>query len=65
VQAVVKVLSAGTWNSATCEPRVIDGFRVIPPGSTQSLFVGATGASFEACANPKVQQLSTSALAAF
>lgn len=65
VQAVVTVEDAGDWDSATCHPRVTDGFRVIPPGSRQSLFVPATGALFESCAAPAVHQLSTSALASF
>jgi len=65
VQAVVTVRDAGDWDSATCHPRVTDGFRVIPPGSRQSLFVPATGALFESCAAPAVHQLSTSALASF
>lgn len=65
VQAVVTVEQAGDWNSATCEPRVSDGFRVIPPGSTQSLFVGASGSIFEACASTSLHQLTTSALASF
>lgn len=65
VQAVVTVRDAGDWDSATCHPRVTDGFRVIPPGSRQALFVPASGALFESCAAPAVHQLSTSALAAF
>ena len=65
VQAVVTVKDAGDWDSATCHPRVTDGFRVIPPGSRQSLFVPATGALFESCAAPAVHQLTTSALASF
>lgn len=65
VQAVVTVRDAGDWDSATCHPRVTDGFRVIPPGSRQALFVPASGALFESCAAPAVHQLSTSALASF
>ncbi|MCJ1714976.1 DUF4232 domain-containing protein [Curtobacterium sp. VKM Ac-2922] len=65
VQAIVTVAHAGNWDSATCEPRVIDGFRVIPPGSRQALFVGASGSTFEACASTGVHQLRTSALASF
>lgn len=65
VQAVVTVRDAGNWDSATCHPRVTDGFRVIPPGSRQALFVPASGALFESCAAPAVHQLTTSALASF
>ncbi|MGU3408855.1 DUF4232 domain-containing protein [Microbacterium sp. M1A1_1b] len=65
VQAIVTIAHAGNWDSATCEPRVIDGFRVIPPGSRQALFVGASGSTFEACASTGVHQLRTSALASF
>ena len=65
VQAVVTVEDAGNWDSATCHPRVTDGFRVIPPGSRQSLFVPASGALFESCASTSVHQLTTSALASF
>lgn len=65
VQAIVTVRDAGDWDSATCHPRVTDGFRVIPPGSRQALFVPASGALFESCAAPAVHQLTTSALASF
>lgn len=65
VQAIVTVEAAGNWDSATCHPRVTDGFRVIPPGSRQSLFVGASGSLFESCASTSVHQLTTSALAVF
>lgn len=65
VQAIVTVEQSGNWDSATCEPRVTDGFRVIPPGSRQSLFIGASGSLFEACASTSVHQLTTSALATF
>jgi len=65
VQAIVTVEAAGNWDSATCHPRVTDGFRVIPPGSRQSLFVGASGSLFESCASTSVHQLTTSAIAAF
>jgi hypothetical protein len=65
VQAVVTVKQAGDWDSATCEPRVTDGFRVIPPGSSQALFVGASGPLFESCASTDIHQLTTSALASF
>jgi hypothetical protein len=64
VQAIVTVEAAGNWDSATCHPRVTDGFRVIPPGSRQSLFVGASGSLFESCASTSVHQLTTSAIAA-
>ena len=53
------------FDAATCQPTATDGFRIYPPGSVRSIFVGASGSSFEACANTAVQQLSTSALAAF
>jgi hypothetical protein len=65
VQAIVTVRDAGDWDSATCHPRVTDGFRVIPPGSRQALFVPASGSLFESCAATAVHQLITSALAAF
>lgn len=65
VQAIVVVQSSTKWNSATCEPRVTDGFRVFPPGSRQSLFIPASGSLFEACAASGIHQLSTSALASF
>jgi hypothetical protein len=65
VQAVVTVRQAGDWDAATCEPRTTDGFRVIPPGSRQSLFVPASGSLFEACASTSIHQLTTSALASF
>ena len=65
VQAVVTVEQSGDWDAATCEPRTTDGFRVIPPGSRQSLFVAASGSLFEACASTSIHQLTTTALASF
>ena len=65
VQALVKIVQTGGFDAASCQPTATDGFRIYPPGSVRSIFVGASGSSFEACANTAVQQLSTSALAAF
>lgn len=62
VQALVTIRQAGNWDAATCEPRTVDGFRVFPPGSRTSLFIGASGPIYEACASTRVQQLTTSAL---
>ncbi|WP_314103107.1 DUF4232 domain-containing protein [uncultured Frigoribacterium sp.] len=64
-QALVKITQAGNYDPAECQPTATDGFRIYPPGSVRSIFVGASGSSYEACANAAVQQLSPSALAAF
>jgi len=64
-QAVVEITQAGNYDPAECQPTATDGFRIYPPGSVRSIFVGASGSSYEACADTAVQQLSTSALAAF
>ena len=62
VQAILRIVQAGNYPAADCEPTTIDGFRIYPPGSRQSLFVGASGSIFEACASTGVQQLSVGAL---
>jgi len=65
VQALVRIVQTGGYDAATCRPTATDGFRIYPPGSVRSIFVAASGASFEACANTDVQQLTTSAIEAF
>lgn len=65
VQAILRITQAANYDAAECEPQAVDGFRVYPPGSVESLFVGATGSSYEACANASVEQLTVGALATF
>jgi hypothetical protein len=65
VQTIVQIAQTGVYDPAECRPQATDGFRVYPPGSLESIFVPASGSSFEACANADVQQMKVSALATF
>lgn len=40
---VIRIVRPGDVSNAVCIPRVADGFRVIPPGETHSIFVEAPG----------------------
>jgi hypothetical protein len=44
----IRIVRPASVSNAECHPRVADGFRVIPPGETHSLFVDAPG--YVACA---------------
>lgn len=46
---VVHVIRPDDYSNAVCAPRLIDGMRIIPPGSTKSLFVEAPG--YDACSS--------------
>ena len=65
VQTIVQIAQAANYPADECSPQATDGFRVYPPGSLESIFVGASGSSFDACSNPAVQQMTVSALATF
>jgi hypothetical protein len=65
VQTIVQIAQTGNYDASECRPQATDGFRVYPPGSLESIFVPASGSSFEACANAQVQQMTVSALSAF
>ena len=65
VQTIVQIAQTGNYDASECRPQATDGFRVYPPGSLESIFVPASGSSFEACANARVQQMRVSALATF
>ncbi|QCR42218.1 DUF4232 domain-containing protein [Curtobacterium sp. SGAir0471] len=41
--APLKITQAENYPTATCDPVAADGFRVYPPGSTESLFVRDSG----------------------
>ncbi|WP_426625027.1 DUF4232 domain-containing protein [Leifsonia sp. McL0607] len=61
-QAPLKITQALNYPEADCKPKKADGFRVYPPGSTESLFV--KDASFTACTTTTVTLLTVGALAA-
>ncbi|OII26306.1 DUF4232 domain-containing protein [Frigoribacterium sp. MCBA15_019] len=65
VQTIVRIAQTGNYDASECRPQATDGFRVYPPGSLESIFVPASGSSYEACANAQVQQMTVSALATF
>lgn len=46
---VVHVIRPDDYSNAVCAPRLIDGMRIIPPGSTASVFVEAPG--YDACSS--------------
>lgn len=61
-QAILTMVQAGNYDAAECQPQQSEGFRVYPPGSTASLYIGAGGDLFTACTSPSVQQLSVGAV---
>ena len=61
-QAPLKITQALNYPDADCKPQKADGFRVYPPGSTESLFVN--DGNFTACTTTTVDLLTVGALAA-
>lgn len=61
-QAPLKITQALNYPDADCKPKTADGFRVYPPGSTESLFVADT--NYTACTTTTVGLLTVGALAA-
>ena len=61
-QAILTMVQAANYDAAECQPQQSEGFRVYPPGSTASLYIGAGGDLFTACTSPSVQQLSVGAI---
>lgn len=61
-QAILTMVQAANYDAAECQPQQSEGFRVYPPGSTASLYIGAGGDLFTACTTPSVQQLSVGAI---
>ncbi|MFE4951221.1 DUF4232 domain-containing protein [Leifsonia sp. NPDC056665] len=61
-QAPLKITQAVNYPDADCKPKPADGFRVYPPGSTESLFVKAD--NYTACTTTTVNLLTVGALAA-
>lgn len=60
--APLKITQALNYDEATCKPKPADGFRVYPPGSTESLFVKDAGVT--ACTSDSVSLLTVGALVA-
>ena len=61
-QAPLKIVQAMNYPEADCKPQKADGFRVYPPGSTESLFVKDDNVT--ACTTTTVTLLTVGALAA-
>lgn len=61
-QAPLKIVQAMNYPEADCKPQKADGFRVYPPGSTESLFVKDD--TVTACTTTTVDLLTVGALAA-
>lgn len=61
-QAPLKITQALNYSDADCKPKPADGFRVYPPGSTESLFVKAD--NYTACTTTTVNLLTVGGLAA-
>jgi hypothetical protein len=61
-QAPLKIAQAMDYSESDCKPQKADGFRVYPPGSTDSLFVKDD--SVTACTTTTVNLLTVGALAA-
>ncbi|MET3637492.1 DUF4232 domain-containing protein [Curtobacterium oceanosedimentum] len=58
--APLKITQAENYPTATCDPVAADGFRVYPPGSTESLFVRDSGVT--ACRSTDAGLLSVQGL---
>jgi hypothetical protein len=61
-QAPLRITQALNYPEADCAPKQADGFRVYPPGATESLFV--KDASVTACTKDSVSLLTVGALVA-
>lgn len=59
-QAPLQIVQAMNYDEAQCKPKQADGFRVYPPGSTESLFV--KDADFTACQSESVKLLTVGGL---
>jgi hypothetical protein len=59
VTAPLKIVQAGNYSAADCSPRAVDGFRVYPPGSKQSVFIADT--DYQACESMDVGLLDVKA----
>ncbi|WP_314148160.1 DUF4232 domain-containing protein [uncultured Leifsonia sp.] len=59
-QAPLKIGNAQNYDAADCKPKPADGFRVYPPGSTESLFV--KDANVTACTSDTIVLLTVGAL---
>ncbi|MFF2053179.1 DUF4232 domain-containing protein [Leifsonia sp. NPDC058194] len=59
-QAPLKIVQAMNYSESDCNPKQADGFRVYPPGSTESLFV--KDADVTACQSTSVSLLTVKAL---
>lgn len=59
-QAALKIVQALNYSQSDCNPKQADGFRVYPPGSTESLFV--KDADVTACQSSSVSLLTVKAL---
>ncbi|MBB2969190.1 DUF4232 domain-containing protein [Leifsonia aquatica] len=59
-QAALKIVQAGNYSESECDPKQADGFRVYPPGSTESLFV--KDADVTACQSDSISLLTVKAL---
>ncbi|WP_223691628.1 DUF4232 domain-containing protein [Leifsonia poae] len=62
VQAPLRITQALNYSTDDCKPQQADGFRVYPPGSTESLFV--KDADVTACTSTSISLLTVGALAA-
>lgn len=56
VQTALRVVQAGNFDPAQCQPQPADGLRVYPPHSAESVFVQVNGLT--ACASESVHLLS-------
>lgn len=61
-QSSLRIVQAGNYPEADCKPQKADGFRVYPPGSTESLFVKDDNVT--ACTTTTVTLLTVRALTA-
>ena len=61
-QAPLRIVQALNYSESECKPKPADGFRVYPPGSTESLFIKDAGVT--ACTSDSVSLLTVGAFVA-
>lgn len=60
VQAQMDIVQAANYDEDECKPEDADGFRIYPPGETESIFLAAD--DFTGCANEDVSLMTVRAL---
>lgn len=60
--SALDIAQAANYDKKECQPEKADGFRIYPPGETESLFVKVSG--YTGCANEDIKLMQVQALQA-